>query len=84
LIEDRDWAELLHSFGMQTPVGIKYGGPGISRGEKTMPIYMFGKWRKAGAILLTKTARYIVPAAIAATGAVAGFFAGRRRKKGKE
>ena len=49
-----------------------------------MPIFILGKWWKAGAILLTKAARYIVPAAIAATGAVAGFFVGRGRKKGKE
>jgi len=45
-----------------------------------MPIFF---WTKQAAILLTKKARYIWPAVIAAAGAVAGFFAGRRRKKGK-
>jgi len=49
-----------------------------------MPVFI---WRKAGAVLLTKAAKYIVPAIIAAAGAVAGavagFFAGKRRKRKK-
>ncbi len=44
-----------------------------------MPIFIW----KNGAVLVTKAARYIVPAIIAVAGAVAGFFAGARRKKGK-
>ena len=42
-----------------------------------MPIYWWGN----GAILLTKAARYIVPAVFAAAGAVVGYFTGKRRKR---
>jgi hypothetical protein len=45
-----------------------------------MPIHF---WTKELAILLTKKARYIWPAVIAAAGAVGGFLAGRWYKKGK-
>lgn len=45
-----------------------------------MPIFI---WWKQSAILITKAARYIVPAVIASAGAVAGFFAGKRAKRGK-
>lgn len=38
-----------------------------------MPIH---PWTKQRAILITKTARYIVPAVIAAVGAAAGFITG--------
>lgn len=38
-----------------------------------MPIY---PWTKQSAILITKAARYIVPAIIAVAGAAAGFIAG--------
>lgn len=43
-----------------------------------MPIHM---WTKEGAILITKAARYVVPAVIGATGAVIGFLVGTRREK---
>ena len=49
-------------------------------GERAMPIYM---WTKEGAILITKAARYVVPAVLAAGGAVFGFLLGRRRKDEK-
>ncbi len=45
-----------------------------------MPIFI---WWKQSAILITKAARYIVPAVIATAGAVAGFFAGKRRQRRK-
>lgn len=49
-----------------------------------MPIY---PWTKNRAVLITKAARYIVPAVIAAAGAAAGFiaglFAGKKTKRAK-
>lgn len=49
-----------------------------------MPIY---PWPKAGAILITKAARYVVPAAIGAAGAAIGAFIGwvigKKRQEGE-
>ena len=46
-----------------------------------MPVFI---WWKQGAILITKKARYIMPAVIAAAGAVAGWFLhGKKGGKGE-
>jgi hypothetical protein len=45
-----------------------------------MPIFI---WWEQSAILITKEARYIVPAVIATAGAVAGFFVGKREQRRK-
>jgi len=49
-----------------------------------MPIY---RWTKQNAVLITKAARYIVPAVIAAMGAVVGVivnrFTGKKTKRAK-
>jgi len=45
-----------------------------------MPVYF---WNKQNAILITKTARVVVPAVIAGVTAVIVWVVGRRRKKGK-
>ena len=50
-----------------------------------MPIYL---WTKQSAVLITKAARYIVPAVIAAAGTDAGFiaglFTGKKTKRGQK
>lgn len=48
-----------------------------------MPIYL---WTKQSAVLITKAARYIVPAVIAAAGTagfIAGLVTGKKTKKAK-
>ena len=50
-------------------------------GEIAMPVFI---WWKQGAILITKAAKYVVPGVIAGVGAIIGFIAGRKRKRGKE
>jgi hypothetical protein len=45
-----------------------------------MPVYF---WNKQNAILITKVARVVVPAVIAAGGVVIGWLVGKWRKKEK-